>query len=138
MSETEHEDLQTQAEPEVEDFDFEHAVETISIEIEANQRKNGVLTTVNVVHLFRAPTSKEVDQYRRLLSKVRGRSVKTDFSGAANYFWGRCIVKVDGYKNLPEIWKQFFLTDSKAQIHVQSAIDALLEVVMPSAEASKN
>ena len=104
MSEAEHtEDLQTENDPE--DFTFDLAADTISIDIEALQRKNGFVDSLTVTHLFRVPTSKEVDQYRRLLSKVIGRSVKTNFSGAANWLWGKCIIEVRKYKDLPENWK---------------------------------
>ena len=119
-------------------FDFDLAADTISIEVAAIQRKNGSISNVSVVHIFRAPTSKEINQYRRLLSKVRGRSVKTDFMGAANFLWNKCITDVTGYANLPEDWRHFFTTNPKAQIHIQSAVDGLIEVVVPDAEMLKN
>ena len=119
-------------------FDFADSAETISIEVAAIARRNGSISTVNVIHVFNTPTAKQIDHYRRLLSKVRGRSVKTDYTGASNYLWRECILEVQKYANLPETWRQYFLTDPKAQVHVQAAIDGLVDVAVPDAEMVKN
>lgn len=119
-------------------FDFADSAETITIEVEAIAKRNGSIQTVKVLHVFNTPTAKQIDHYRRLLSKVRGRSVKTDYAGAANYLWGQCIVEVQKYANLPEGWRSYFLSDSKAQVHVQASIDGLVDVAVPDAEMVKN
>lgn len=119
-------------------FDFADSAETISIEINAIARRNGSISNILVTHVFNTPTAKQIDHYRRLLSKVRGRSVKTDYTGASNYLWGQCIIDTKKYSNLPENWREYFLTNPKAQIHVQAAIDGLIEVVVPDAEMVKN
>lgn len=133
----------TEMQPDVEEkqssgFDFDECVETVSIEVDAKARRNGVIVEEKVTHLFRMPTAKEIDKYRSLLSQVKGRRVKTDYARAANFLWAKCIIEVRDYVKLPEKWKEFFLADPRAQVHVQSAIEGLIEVAIPDAEESGN
>ena len=118
-------------------FDFANTVDEISIAIEVHQKKDGLIQTETVEHVFKMPTAADIDNYRKQLAQFRGRRTKTNFIQAALYLWSRCILKVSGYEGLDDKWKEFFLTDDRAKIHVQSAVDELIDVAIPSGEFEK-
>jgi len=120
-------------------FNFENAVQEVSVELTVYQRVDGILREEQVTHVFRHPTATELDTYRQKLARFKGRKAKADFSGAANYLWGQTILSVDGYDDLPEDdWKKFFLTDGIARIHATAAVDELVEVASPAGDFEKN
>jgi len=120
-------------------FSFENAVQEVSVELNVYQRVDGILSDVNVTHIFRHPTATELDKYRQKLTQFKGRKAKADFSSASTYLWGQTIIRVEGYDDLPkDDWKKFFLTDNIAKIHATSAVDELFAVASPSGDFEKN
>lgn len=119
-------------------FDFSNSVETVAVAISVRQRVDGALQELEVEHVFRAPSAADLDAYRRQLAQVRGRKTRVDHLGAAKMLWHKLIDRVDGYDNLPEEWKAFFLKDQAALLHLQAAVDELLEVAQPSGGTEKN
>ena len=120
-------------------FSFENAVQEVSVELNVYQRIDGILSDVNVIHVFRHPTATELDKYRQKLAQFKGRKAKADFSGAATYLWGQTVIRVEGYDDLPkDDWKKFFLTDNIARIHATSAVDELVAVASPAGDFEKN
>lgn len=119
-------------------FSFSEEIETIVIELELNKKnQDGLIEPVVVRHIFRAPGADELDRYRQILAQFR-RKPRVNFKDAANYLWQKTIQHVEGYDELPENWKEFFLTNKKAQSHVTFAVDGLVDAVSPSVEFEKN
>ena len=119
-------------------FNFENAVSEVSIGVDVHHRKDGVIQSITVEHLFRTPTAAELDKHRKLLTQFRGRKPKINFTAATAYLWSKCIIRVKGYEGLPENWREFFLNDEQAKIHVYGAVEGLLEFASPDGEFEKN
>ena len=119
-------------------FNFKNAIHEVSVELTVYQRMDGVLSEAKVLHVFRHPTAPELDSYRGKLASFKGKKTKVNFSAASAYLWAQCIERVEGYDELPEEWKKFFLTDDIGRIRSASAVDELLAVASPDGDFEKN
>lgn len=100
--------------------------------------EDGTEQTVPVKHIFRQPALREREEYQRRVVKVKGRKVISTLSDANWYLWGKCILSVEGYDDLPSEgaggdWKLYF-QDDNLRIHVDEAVNAFLDIT--SAEES--
>lgn len=82
-----------------------------------------------VTHIFKIPSTEVREQYTRLLVSVKGRRIKRGSTSEANwYLWRGCIIRVEGYDDLPlgDGWHEYF-NDTIGRIHVDSAVTQLMD-----------
>jgi hypothetical protein len=106
-------------------------VKMVDESMPADKDGNFSLTEVEVAHIFKLPTPELRQEWQRRLVKVKGRKVTGGATSDANWFlWLNCILKVEGYDDLPDgqNWKSYF-EDSIGRIHVDNAIGMLVETI---------
>lgn len=84
----------------------------------------------DVSHTFRLPTPAERENYSRRLVKMKGRKITPGVGDATRYLWRTCILKVEGYEDLPKEgdWKDYF-DDAIGRIHMEKATDGFLAMI---------
>lgn len=89
-----------------------------------------------VKHIMRIPTMYEREKHQSMLVKIRGQNVKASGSATAWFWlWKQCIVKLEGYDDLPEVREQMiklFEDSSLLHIHAENAAVALLNFITGS------
>jgi hypothetical protein len=95
---------------------------------------------VDVVHVFKRPTIKERELYRQMAHSFQGGKPQLRLTKANLKLWDACIVRVQGYDDLPEgDFKPYFLTDDIGKEHADAAVRILLDRISEAeTELEKN
>lgn len=123
---------------------FRKSMMPTEIVVELNFRHmhtdTGEVELLSVKHIFMVPPPEVRDEYQRRLVKVRGKNIKPSASEAAFYLWHKCVLRVEGYDDLPAPpvdWKTYF-HDAVGRIHLEQATDRFLEMIgLEEAEEAK-
>ena len=106
----------------------------IPLTVNVMSEDGSAVESVQVAHIFNIPSAADREEYNRRLLIIKGKKIKQGSrSDASFYLWKRCIHSVEGYDDLPIIdkdgaWMSYF-NDDICRIHIDGAIDALMEVV---------
>jgi hypothetical protein len=88
------------------------------------------LDRATVTHVFRRPTIKEREFYRQVAHRWEGGKPKLRLTKANLSLWETCILRVEGYDDLPKAdFKNYFLSDDIGQAHADAAARILMEKI---------
>lgn len=95
-----------------------------------------------VTHIFRRPTIKERELYRQMASSFEKGKAKLRVTKANLALWDTCILRVEGYDDLPADgnFKSYFLEDDLiGKAHADAAASLLLnQIAETEVEQEKN
>lgn len=88
---------------------------------------------VDVRHVMRMPETSEREKHQQMMVKVRGQNVKAQGNTEANFWlWKQCMLRLEGYDDLPETKEQIiklFEDDPILHIHAENAAGGLLNYI---------
>lgn len=84
---------------------------------------------VELKHVFRRPTMRERERYRKLSARFEKGQLKPDFTAANAYIWNACIKSVDGYDDLPLGDFRTYFEDDLGAEHRDAAARQLLDYI---------
>ena len=117
-------------------FKKENAIREIRVALayETRNHDTGLNETSDVEHIFNFPTTKQREIYQQKSVKWKGRKAKTTGSEASWYLWNACIIRVNGYDDLPADTERgglitYFKDDDVCRLHVEDAVSSLWELI---------
>ena len=117
-------------------FKKENAIREIRVPLayEIINHDTGITETADVEHVFNFPTTAQRETYQQKSVRWKGRKAKTSGIEAAWYLWCACILRVNGYDDLPEDANRenlltYFKDDNVCRLHVEDAINNMWEII---------
>ncbi|HSR53421.1 MAG TPA: hypothetical protein VLV83_21555 [Acidobacteriota bacterium] len=112
-------------------LDVNEVVEEMRFRVtERTKSPHGGTDEAEAFHIVRRPTHREIAQYRKKAASLKGTKIKETVWKAQRWLWGQIILKVEGYKGIPEKdWKKWFLTNDLGMSHVERVINGVVEQV---------
>ena len=115
-------------------FTKETALREISVKLgyEVRNIDTGINTTADVVHVFSFPTTAQREKFQQDGVMWKGRRAKTKSSRASWNLWIVCMIRVEGYDDIPNDATRgdiinYFKDDDVCRLHVEDAVGLLWE-----------